>query len=82
MDKYRASYDNPHGPVDGERVIAIGECAMGMLVQTEHKGTRCTYYGVKNFRHKVGDIVNGKIKSIAMRITPRVWSPFDGQDED
>jgi len=51
-------------------------------VQTEHMGTRCTYYGVKDFRHKVGDIVNGKIKSTAMRIRPRVWSPFDGQDED
>lgn len=81
MDKYRASYENPHGPIDGERVTAIGTCNLGVLVQTEHNGTHCTYYGVKNFRHKVGDIVNGKIKSIAMRIHPRPWSPFDGQED-
>ena len=81
-DKFRASYDNPNGKHDGERVVAIGQCAIGLMVQTEHMGTHCTYYGVKDFRHKVGDIVNGKIKSTAMRIRPRAWSPFDGQDED
>lgn len=82
MKQPPASYDNPVGPTDGERVICIGDCTLGLMVQTEHKGTRCTYYGVKTEGLRVGQIVNGKIKSVAMRIQPRAWSPFDGQQDD